>query len=184
MKKRLLFLGPPGAGKGTQAKRICEKYSLSHLSTGDLLRAEVVAKTDLGNKAAVLMANGELVTDDLVLSIVETKLKAISSGWLLDGFPRTVGQAEALERILVEIDQLIEAVVLLELNDDLLIERLLLRGRDDDNQEVITNRLDVYRVKTEPLIDYFRSKGLIHSIQADGSVEEITQLIESVLKCV
>ena len=93
MKTRLLFLGPPGAGKGTQAKRICEKYSLIHLSTGDLLRAEVAANTTLGKQASNLMANGELVTDDLVLSIVETKLRSIPSGWLLDGFPRTVGQA-------------------------------------------------------------------------------------------
>ena len=177
----VIIFGPPGAGKGTQAKRICEKYSLSHLSTGDLLRGEVSAKTLLGEKASKLMSNGELVSDDLVLAIVESKLKVIEGGWLLDGFPRTVVQAEALEKILEEINQQIEAVILLELNDELLIERLLLRGRDDDNKEVISTRLDVYLEKTAPLIAYYKSKGLLHPIKADGMVEEITERIQAVL---
>ena len=181
MKNRLVFLGPPGVGKGTQAKRICEKYSLSHLSTGDLLRAEVSSKTSLGIKASELMANGELVSDEIVLAIVKTKLKTIERGWLLDGFPRTVNQARALEQILLEMKQDIEVALLLELQDEVLIERLLMRGREDDTQEIIENRLEVYREKTEPLIDYYSSQDLLSSIKADGTVEDITERIEGVL---
>ena len=133
MKTRLLFLGPPGAGKGTQAARLCEANGMSHLSTGDLLRSEVSAGTALGLEAEAVMNRGELVSDELVLAIVESQMKTLSgSGWLLDGFPRTVPQANALEPLLKELEQPIEAVVLLELDDAVLIERLLARGRDDD----------------------------------------------------
>ena len=140
MKTRLLFLGPPGAGKGTQAARLCDANGMSHLSTGDLLRSEVAAGTALGQEAEAVMNRGELVSDALVLAIVESQLKGLSSeGWLLDGFPRTVPQADALEPLLDELKQPIEAVVLLELDDAVLIERLLARGRDDDNEAVIRN---------------------------------------------
>ena len=134
MKQRLLFLGPPGAGKGTQAALLCDRHGLRHLSTGDLLRAEVSAGSDLGKEAESVMNRGELVSDSLVLAIVKAQLGALNGqGWLLDGFPRNVVQAEALEPLLQELNQPIEAVVLLELDDAVLIERLLSRGRDDDN---------------------------------------------------
>ena len=182
MKSRLLFLGPPGAGKGTQAARLCEANGMKHLSTGDLLRSEVAAGTALGQEAEAVMNRGELVSDDLVLAIVESQLKGLSGGgWLLDGFPRTVPQADALEPLLEELKQPIEAVVLLELDDAVLIERLLARGRDDDNEAVIPNRLEVYREKTSPLISFYRDKGLLVSVEANGSVEKITDRITEVL---
>ena len=182
MKTRLLFLGPPGAGKGTQAARLCEANGMSHLSTGDLLRSEVSAGTALGLEAEAVMNRGELVSDELVLAIVESQMKTLSgSGWLLDGFPRTVPQADALEPLLEELKQPIEAVVLLELDDAVLIERLLARGRDDDNEAVIRNRLEVYREKTSPLISFYRDKGLLTSVEANGSIEEITKRITELL---
>ncbi len=182
MKNRLLFLGPPGAGKGTQAARLCDAISMKHLSTGDLLRSEVAAGSDLGKEAEAVMNRGELVSDALVLAIVESQMKALTTdGWLLDGFPRTVPQAEALEPLLAELQQPIQAVVLLELDDAVLIERLLARGRADDNETVIRNRLEVYREKTAPLIRFYSDKGLLVSVPAQGTVEEITKRIESVL---
>ena len=177
MKTRLLFLGPPGAGKGTQAGRLCESHAMKHLSTGDLLRGEVAAGTELGKEAEAVMNRGELVSDELVLAIVESQMKALGGGWLLDGFPRTVPQAEALEPLLLDLQQPIEAVVLLELDDAVLIERLLTRGRADDNEAVIRNRLEVYREKTAPLISFYRDKGLLIQVPAQGSVEEISDRI-------
>ena len=181
MKQRLLFLGPPGAGKGTQAERLCAAHELMHLSTGDLLRTEVGAKTPLGQEAAAVMNRGELVSDELVLAIVENQLKKQSGGWLLDGFPRTLIQATALEPLLEELKQPIEAVVLLELNDAVLIERLISRGRSDDNESVIRNRLEVYREKTAPLIDHYRQQGLLQTVEAHGSIESIAISIEKSL---
>ena len=182
MKTRLLFLGPPGAGKGTQAALICESGGMKHLSTGDLLRGEVAAGTDLGKEAEAVMNSGELVSDALVLAIVESQMKSLSgNGWLLDGFPRTVPQAEALEPLLAELQQPIEAVVLLDLDDAVLIERLLGRGRADDNEAVIRNRLEIYREKTAPLINFYREKGLLLSVPAHGSVEVMTKRIREVL---
>ncbi len=182
MKKRLLFLGPPGAGKGTQAARLCSQHGMKHLSTGDLLRAEVAAGSALGKEAQDVMNRGELVSDALVLAIVKGQLGALADdGWLLDGFPRNVTQAEALEPLLQDIGQPLEAVVLLELDDAVLMERMLNRGRDDDNAEVIRHRLEVYRDKTAPLIDYYRQQNLLISVNALGSVEEITTRIEQAL---
>ena len=181
MKQRLLFLGPPGAGKGTQASRICASYGLRHLSTGDLLRSEVVAETELGKQAADLMNQGELVSDEIVLAIVESQLSKPNNGWLLDGFPRNVKQAESLGVLLRNLNQEIEAVVLLEVDDELLLERLLLRGRDDDKESVIINRLKVYREKTAPLIEYYKQQGLVLSVEANNSIEAITAQINQLL---
>ena len=142
MKQRLLFLGPPGAGKGTQAQRLAEGQGLLHLSTGDLLRAEVAAGSELGKEAEAVMARGELVSDALVLAIVRSRLQSHSGGWLLDGFPRNVAQADALAALLEELGQQIELVVLMELDDAVLVQRLLSRGRADDNEEVIRHRLE------------------------------------------
>ena len=181
MKQRLLFLGPPGAGKGTQAQKLAENQGLLHLSTGDLLRAEVAAGSDLGKEAEAVMARGELVSDALVLAIVRSRLQNHSGGWLLDGFPRNVAQADALAQLRDELGQQIELVVLMELDDGLLVQRLLGRGRVDDNEEVIRHRLEVYRQQTEPLIAYYRERGLLQSVEAAGTVEAIAERIASVL---
>ena len=181
MKNRLMFLGPPGAGKGTQAQIFCSKYLLSHLSTGDLLRAEVEAKSRLGKEAALVMNKGELVSDDLVLSIVEKRLSIKTKGWLLDGFPRNVSQAEALDKLLKKLSQPIESVLLLDLKDEFLIERLLARGREDDNEAVIRHRLAVYREKTSPLIEFYSKLGLIETVQAEGNIKDIASRIEECL---
>jgi len=182
MKKRLLFVGPPGAGKGTQAARLCEQHGMKHLSTGDLLRAEVAAGSELGKEAEAVMNRGELVSDALVLAIVKGQLGELGDGgWLLDGFPRNVAQAEALKPLLAEIGQPLEAVVLLELDDAVLMERMLSRGRDDDNEDVIRHRLEVYRDKTAPLIEHYRNQDLLIAVDAQGSIDAITARIEEAL---
>jgi len=181
MKQRLLFLGPPGAGKGTQAQRLAFREGLLHLSTGDLLRAEVQAGTPLGQEAEAVMARGELVSDALVLAIVRSRLEHHGGGWLLDGFPRNLPQAESLERLLTSLNQQIEQVILLELDDAVLIQRLLARGRADDNAEVIANRLNVYREQTAPLIAHYEGQGLLRRLDGVGSIEAIEERLGSLL---
>lgn len=177
MKQRLLFLGPPGAGKGTQAQRLAQHRGLLHLSTGDLLRAEVQAGSELGREAEAVMARGELVSDALVLAIVRGRLQSHQGGWLLDGFPRNLPQAEALDALLQELGQPIDLVVLMELDDALLIQRLLARGRSDDNEGVIRHRLEVYQQQTAPLIEHYRGRGLLEAVEAAGSIEAIEERI-------
>lgn len=181
MKKRLLFLGPPGAGKGTQASLICQEKSLLHLSTGDLLREEVVAGTKLGKTAAEIMNKGELVSDALVLSIVEKRLIKHKEGWLLDGFPRNLLQAEALKGFLERIQQPIEAVILIEIDDEILVKRLIARGRQDDNEKVIRNRLKVYRDQTAPLIEHYDRLGLLKIVQGDAEIQLVSSRIKNYL---
>ena len=181
MKNKLLFLGPPGAGKGTQANLFCKKHGLEHLSTGDLLRDEVSSGSDLGNKAAEVMNKGELVNDELVLSIVERKLKNINEGWLLDGFPRNVNQANSLKILLDKINQPLEGVILIKIADAYLIKRLLERGRKDDNEQVIINRLKIYRNKTSPLIDLYKRQGILEEIEGNADIDVVFSSIEKAL---
>ena len=179
MMHRLLFLGPPGAGKGTQAQRLAEQHQLMHLSTGDLLRAEVRAGSDLGQQVEAVMARGELVSDALVLAIVGERLKTPASGWLLDGFPRNLAQAEALDVLLNDLEQPLQRVLLMELDDDTLVSRLLNRGRPDDTEDVIRHRLHVYRDQTAPLIQHYDALGLLTRVPSHGSVDEVARSIES-----
>ena len=181
MKQRLLFLGPPGAGKGTQAQLLASSQHLLHLSTGDLLRAEVEAGTPLGQEAQAVMARGELVSDALVLAIVRQRLAHHQGGWLLDGFPRNLPQAIALDELLQELQQSIQVVVLMELEPPVLLQRMLARGRADDNEEVIRHRLTVYEEQTAPLIAHYRAQGLLQSVEASGTVEEIAERISNLL---
>jgi adenylate kinase len=182
MKQRLLFLGPPGAGKGTQAQRLAASHDLLHLSTGDLLRAEVDAGTPLGQEAEAVMARGELVSDELVLAIVRHRLEGHQGGWLLDGFPRNLPQAIALDALLRELNQSIELVVLMELDEPVLLQRLLARGRADDNEAVIRHRLGVYRDQTAPLIAHYQEQSLLRPVEASGTVEEIAGRITTLLE--
>ena len=181
MKKKLLFIGPPGAGKGTQANLFCSKYGLDHLSTGDLLRDEVSSGSDLGLQASEIMNKGELVSDELVLSIVEARLDKIKKGWLLDGFPRNINQANALKNLLEKINHPLEAVISIQIADDVLIKRLLSRGREDDNEEVIVNRLKVYREQTSPLIDLYSKQGLLVEIDGNAEIDVVFSCIENAL---
>ena len=181
MKKKLLFLGPPGAGKGTQANLFCKKYGLVHLSTGDLLRDEVSSGSVLGLKAAEIMNKGELVSDELVLSIVEGRLVNINEGWLLDGFPRNINQANSLKNLLEKIKQPLEGVILIKVDDDYLIKRLLERRRQDDNEQVITNRLNIYREKTTPLIDLYKKQGILEEIEGNADIDVVFSSIEKSL---
>ena len=181
MSHRLLFVGPPGAGKGTQAERLAASHGLLHLSTGDLLRAEVKAGSDLGKEAEAVMNRGELVSDELVLAIVRSRLQNHSGGWLLDGFPRNLAQAEALDALLSELNQPLQSVLLMELDDEELVQRLLARGRADDNEEVIRNRLSVYREQTAPLINHYEQRGQLKRVLSTGTIEAVAEQINAAL---
>ena len=181
MSHRLLFVGPPGAGKGTQAERLAASHGLLHLSTGDLLRAEVKACSDLGKEAEAVMNRGELVSDELVLAIVRSRLQNHSGGWLLDGFPRNLAQAEALDALLSELNQPLQSVLLMELDDEELVQRLLARGRADDNEEVIRHRLSVYREQTAPLINHYEQRGQLKRVLSTGTIEAVAEQINAAL---
>jgi adenylate kinase len=207
--KRVVFLGPPGAGKGTQAKRVVERLGLLHLSTGDLLRDEVARKTALGAKAKTYMDRGELVPDGLIIDMIQGRIAGATTGFLLDGFPRTVAQAEALASITK-----LDAVVSIDLPRAEVVRRLtsrrvcrscgaiynltynlasdatpceacggVLYQRDDDRSAVIENRFDVYEKSTAPLATFYRKQGLLHSVNgelgSDKVFAEIMQLLEA-----
>lgn len=173
----VILLGPPGAGKGTQAALVCEECKLIHLSTGDLLRAAVSAGTELGLEARSYMDRGELVPDSLVLALLRERFEAAGddTGFLLDGFPRNVNQARALEEQLGEAT--IDHVVYLQLEDEEILRRLLGRGRPDDTQAVIRNRLEVYRAETEPLAAWYRVRDLLREVDALGTIEDVRQRV-------
>lgn len=173
---RLIFLGPPGAGKGTQAQTLAQIRKIPHISTGDILRGAVAKQTELGQKAQSYMDRGELVPDQLMLDLVQERLNQpdAASGWILDGFPRTVGQAAFLDDLLQEMSQSCDAVINFEVPDQVLVERLLGRGRKDDTEDVIRNRLVVYHQQTAPLIDFYRARQLLFSVDGNQPVESVT----------
>ena len=172
---RIVFIGPPGAGKGTQAERLLETYALAHLSTGDMLRAARDAKTEVGQKADQYMSAGQLVPDEVVLDIVAERLKQpdCQDGYLLDGFPRTIAQAEALDAMLARQGTPLEVVLELQVPEEELFRRLAGRGRGDDTPDVIRQRLVAYRRQTEPLLEYYATRGLLESIDGVGTPDEI-----------
>jgi len=175
----LVFFGPPGAGKGTQAQKIVESFGIPQISTGEILRAAVTKGTPLGKEAGPLMAAGKLVPDELVIGIVEERLKEpdCSKGFLLDGFPRTIPQAEALTRALEKLGKKIEHVVSLEVPDSAIHERMKGRGRADDSPETVQKRLDVFRQQTSPLKAHYEKLGLLRTVDGVGALEEIAARI-------
>ncbi len=178
MKKHLLFLGAPGAGKGTQADLLSKANSYLHLSTGELLRKEIEINSILGRQVKEVMNRGELVSDDLVLKIVRQKLDKANKGWILDGYPRNLSQANSLNQVLIEINQPLEAVFYLDIPEEVLIKRLLLRGRQDDTAETIKTRVEIYKKTTEPLIQYFKDLSLLEYIDADRDLKTISSDIK------
>lgn len=174
---RLIFLGPPGAGKGTQAQTLAQAHQIPHISTGDILRSAVAQQTELGKKARVYMDQGELVPDQLMLDLVRERLSQpdTAAGWILDGFPRTVAQATFLDELLHQIHQSCDSVVNFEVPDAVLVMRLLGRGRQDDTEEVILNRLEVYHQQTAPLIDFYRQRQQLISIDGNQPIEQVNE---------
>lgn len=182
---RLIFLGAPGAGKGTQGQMLAQSLGIPHISTGDMLRSAIASQSPLGLRAKSYVDNGDLVPDELILDLIKDRLTKNDAfkGWILDGFPRNVSQAEFLSNLLAQLNQNCEVVVInLNVPDDSLIERLLARGRKDDNEETIANRLEVYRQKTAPLIDFYIHKGLLKNVDGDRSMAEISQELYAIVK--
>lgn len=185
---RLIFLGPPGAGKGTQAERLAAIYHTPKISTGDLLRAEVKAQTPLGCQAKVYMDAGELVPDEVLIGMVKGQLQqSPEQGWILDGFPRTLAQAEALEELLQELGQDYDYVLNLEVPDEVVVARLLARGQeqgrsDDADRSVILKRLEVYRQQTAPLIDFYEAKGRLQRVNGNQPMESVQEHLQALLE--
>jgi adenylate kinase len=184
----LVFLGPPGSGKGTQAKIICEKLGISHLSTGDLLREGVKNGTKLGMKAKKYMEAGDLVPDELIVALIEEKLTsgALNNGYILDGFPRTVPQAQSLKEMLAKNDSRIDKAVLIDVPDDEVIKRLSGRAKiegraDDANKSIVKNRLEVYKNQTQPIIDFYQAESILDKVKGVGTIEEINDRLHKVI---
>lgn len=211
---RIVFLGAPGSGKGTQAQRLMAEHSMVQVSTGDLLRAAVASGSELGQRAKAAMEAGELVSDEIVLGMIRERLQQpdTDAGFILDGFPRNLAQAEALESELADLNKHVEAVVLLDVDFDILMKRLTGRRtcsktgkllniyfspqteldactdsggeliqRADDNEETIGNRLEVYREQTAPLIEYYKSAGLLRAVDGEGEIVDIYARLEKAL---
>lgn len=177
---KLLFVGPPGAGKGTQADRVADELGIAHISTGDMFRA-LDDSTALGRRVNEIMESGGYVSDGIVIEMLEARIAQpdAADGYILDGFPRTVPQAEALDDFLGDTG--LDAVVLFEIDTDEVVTRMLERGRADDTEETIRTRLEVYREQTEPLIGRYEERGLVRRVDAEGDIDEITTRVLSAL---
>ncbi|KIC45591.1 adenylate kinase [Tateyamaria sp. ANG-S1] len=189
----VILLGPPGAGKGTQAQRLVDTHGMVQLSTGDMLRAAKDSGTEMGNRVAEVMARGELVTDEIVIGLIEEKLMGgDAAGFIFDGFPRTLAQADALGALLEKTGHRLDAVIALEVDDEILVNRIVGRAEDaraagqpvraDDNAESLKLRLTEYYKKTAPLLGYFHAKGVLQSIDAMGEIDAIAETLSAMVK--
>lgn len=185
---RIVLLGAPGAGKGTQAARIIEALDIPHISTGDMLRAAVAAGTEIGLKAKAVMDAGQLVSDEIVIGIARERLSEpdASKGFVLDGFPRTLDQAAALDGILEEIGSPVECCLAITVETEEVVQRLLkraeLEGRADDNEETIRERMRVYDAQTAPLLEYYGEKGIVKEVLGMGSIDSVSVSLMSALE--
>lgn len=186
--RRLLLLGPPGAGKGTQAQRLVEELGVPQISTGDMLRAAVAADTPVGRQAKEAMDAGKLVSDEIVIGVAEERLRQpdAAEGFILDGFPRTVAQARALDALLERLGCKLERCVAIRVDTEELVQRLLRRaeieGRSDDNEEAIRTRMDEYEAKTAPLVAYYREQGVLAEVDGMGGVDEVAARIREAIR--
>jgi len=183
----LLVLGPQGSGKGTQAARISAAHGIPHVSTGDMFRAAISAGTELGRRVEPILASGELVPDDLTVALIEERLSEpdATGGFVLDGFPRNLAQAEALDAMLAEIGRTLDAVLFFDLSDARAAERIrgraLEEGRDDDTPEALARRLAIYHEQTEPVVERYRTTGKLVPLHAERSIDEVSAEIEAAL---
>jgi adenylate kinase len=179
---RLVLVGPPGAGKGTQATALSEKLAIPHISTGDLFRKNIAEETELGKQVKHILDSGGLVPDEVTNQMLIERLEQpdTENGFLLDGFPRNIGQADVLAKVLADADQKLDAVVQLVVDEDVVVKRLLARGRSDDNEDVIRHRQHVYRSETAPLLDYYRD--VLVTVDGVGEVDEITDRVLAALR--
>ncbi len=184
---KLVFLGPPGVGKGTQAKLYSEQQKIAHISTGEMLRAAVQAGSSLGKRVQSTIDSGQLVSDELIIEVIQERVRQqdCSGGYILDGFPRTIKQAEALKRLLETSGAALDAVVLFDLPEKVILERLAKRrsteARADDSEQVQLDRQRVYREQTAPLVDYYRKTGLLKTVDASGSIEQVAEKLDAAL---
>jgi adenylate kinase len=174
---KLLFIGPPGAGKGTQAARVAERLGIPHISTGEMFRHHVTSGTDLGQQVDAIMKAGDYVPDEITVAMLRERLAEpdATGGFILDGFPRTAGQVAALDGLIAE--EGLDHVVVFDVDEEALVERLLARGRADDTDETVRNRFRVYEEQTAPLLDIYRSRGPLIHVSGVGSVDEVTERI-------
>lgn len=185
---RIVLLGAPGSGKGTQAALLVEDLDLPHISTGEVLRAAVKSGTLLGRKAKTVMDRGELVPDDIMLGLMEERLSESDgeNGFILDGYPRNLSQAEALDELLERLGQPVDEALQIDIDPEMVIQRIAKRaqeeGRSDDTEEVVRKRLEVYAAETAPVVDYYARKGILSRVLGEGTVDEVFQRIRGVLQ--
>lgn len=180
---KIVLLGAPGTGKGTQSEKLVALYGVPQISTGDLLRKAVADKTELGLQAKATMDAGELVSDDIVIGMIRERLQQpdAAEGFILDGFPRTLAQAKELTELLTQLQRPLERVVHVQVDDEEIVKRLLARGRADDNEETIRNRLNVFRKQTQPLVEYYRAQDLLATVSGMGEIDEIFERINTAI---